>query len=148
MKHQKHQPHHLAFKIACLAACALVGVLACTASDLIQTPQASVGSGSSGSCPGTYTAVARMTNSSGAFWITPPTGTHTGTFKDASGFGGSYSSSVTVERKSDQFTWCTNNNNSLTFPATNSSYELVVYVNSTPPPPTNNQLMTLQVTWE
>lgn len=106
------------------------------------------GSGSSGSgCPGTYTGFAKMTNSAGSLWITPPTNATTGTFTDASGFGSPYASDAYVIRKSDFVTWCATN--SVTFPATNStSYELVVYVKNTPPPPTNGQPMTLQITWQ
>ena len=96
---------------------------------------------------GVYYAKSFMTNSSGGLWIIPPTNALTGTFQDASGFPSPYSSSVLVQRRSDLAWWCTNNNNSVTFPATNSSYSLTVYVVSSCPPPTNGQPMTLQVTW-
>lgn len=96
---------------------------------------------------GTFYAQAKMTNSSGLYWITPPTNTHTGTFKDASGFPAPYASSLLVTRRIDNYSWFSNTNG-FTFPATNSSYSLTVYVNTTPPPPTNGQSLTLQVTWQ
>jgi len=97
-------------------------------------------------CGGTSYATATMTNSSGTHWITPPNGTHTGTFTNASGLGAPFSCALSVVRKSDQYSWC--DTNSLTFPATNSSYSMTVYVTSVPPPPTNNQPMTLEVIWK
>jgi hypothetical protein len=104
-------------------------------------------SGGSGSgCPGAYTGFAKMTNSAGGIWITPPANTSSGTFTDASGFSAPYMSVTWVQRKNDGMTWCSTN--TVTFPATNStSYELFVYVKNTPPPPTNGQAMDLQVTW-
>jgi hypothetical protein len=98
------------------------------------------------SCPGTYTGYAKMTNSTGSIWITPPAHTSSGTFTDASGFPPPYVSAAYVARKSDLASWC--GTNTVTFPATNStSYQLVIYVKSTPPPPTNGQPMQLQITW-
>ena len=99
---------------------------------------------------GTYYAMAKMTNTTApySFYVVPPTNTQTGTFQDVSGFPAPYSSSLMVTRKIDGVKWHTNNNNSITFPATNSSYLLTVYVNTTPPPPTNGQPVTLQVTWQ
>ncbi len=41
-------------------------------------------------CTTNYYALAKMTNSSGAFWIVPPATTLTGTFKDASEFPAPY----------------------------------------------------------
>ena len=98
-------------------------------------------------CPGAYTGYAKMTNSTGGLWITPPTNTTSGTLTDASGFASPYVSVAYVQRKSDLVSWC--GTNSMTFPATNStSYELFVYVKNTPPPPTNGQPMSLQITWQ
>jgi hypothetical protein len=107
-----------------------------------------VQSGGSGSeCPGVWTGLAKMTNSTGTFWITPPTNTTSGTLTDASGFASPYVSVAYVKRKSDLVTWC--GTNSVTFPATNTTqYSLTVYVKSPLPPPTNSQPMTLQVTWQ
>lgn len=103
--------------------------------------------GSGPGCPGTYTGYAKMTNSAGAFWITPPTNTTSGTFTDASGLGVPYVSVAYVKRKSDSVSWC--GTNSVSFPATNStSYELFVYVKNIPPPPTNGQPLTLQISWQ
>jgi hypothetical protein len=97
-------------------------------------------------CPGTYTGYSRMTNTDGSIWLTPPTNTTTGTFTNASGFAPPFFSVAWVKRKSDSMTWC--GTNSVTFPATNStSYQLIMYVKSTPPPPTNGQPMTLQIIW-
>ena len=98
---------------------------------------------------GVFYAYAKMTNSNnGTFNVQPPTNTSTGTFKDASGFSAPYVSALVVTRKSDGYSWHTNNNNSLTFPATNAIYyTLTMYVNSSLPPPTNGQAMTLQVQW-
>jgi hypothetical protein len=118
---------------------------ACVAWADTQGDGATIGSGSN-PCAGNYTAFAKMTNSAGAFWITPTAGTSTGTFKDASGFPAPYSSVVQVMRRSDLATWC--GTNSVTFPATSSnSYCLTVFVTSKPPPPTSGQTMSLQVTW-
>jgi hypothetical protein len=101
--------------------------------------------GSGSGCPGAYTGYAKMTNSTGLFWITPPTNTSSGTFTDASGLGTNYISVAYVTRKSDGLTWC--GTNSVTFPATNTDqYLLTVYVKNTPPP-TNGQPMNLLVTW-
>ena len=110
----------------------------------MQSDTVSVEQGSGSGCVGTYYAVARMTNSSGAFWITPPQDTHTGTFTNASGSG--YTSTLYVMRKIDQQPFCATG--SVTFPATNSSYSLTLYVTSHAPPPTNNQPINLQVTWK
>jgi hypothetical protein len=106
-----------------------------------QADRATISQGSGG-CAGTYYAYVKMTNSSGLFWITPPANTHTGTFTAS----GSFSSALTVVRKVDLQPFC--GTNSLTFPATNSSYSLTLYVTSHTPPPTNNQPITLQVTWQ
>jgi hypothetical protein len=98
-------------------------------------------------CPGDYTGYAKMTNSAGGIWITPPTNTTSGTLTDASGFGAPYVSVASVQRKSDSVSWC--GTNTVTFPATNStSYQLMIVVKNTPPPPTNGQPMTLQITWQ
>jgi len=98
------------------------------------------------SCVGTYYAYAKMTNSAGSIWITPPTNTTNGTFTDIStNISTNYTSTVVVMRKKDLVTWC--GTNSVTFPATNStSYQMVSYVTSQPPP-TNGQLQTLQIVW-
>jgi hypothetical protein len=102
-------------------------------------------SGGSGSgCPGAYTGYAKMTNSTGAIWLTPPAGTTSGTFTDASGLPAPYLSVAWV-KCNNLSTWC--NTNSVTFPATSShQYQLIVYVKSSPP--TNGQPMNLQVTWQ
>src|SRR5579862_5186362 len=100
-------------KIVCIAALVAAGFMGCFASTEIQLIVPHLGQVSSGSCPGTYYAIAKMTNSSGAFWLTPPPGTQTGTFTNASGLSFSYSLAVT--RRSDDTSWCTNNNHTLTF---------------------------------
>jgi hypothetical protein len=103
--------------------------------------------GSGSGCPGAYTGYAKMTNSTGTLWLTPPTNTGSGTFTDASGFAAPYVSVASVVRKSDSAAWC--GTNSVTFPATNTDqYSLTVYVKNTPPPPTNGQPMNLQITWQ
>jgi len=133
-----------ASKIISTAVFLLAGFLGCVAPAEIQKDLVSTGQGSA-TCAATYYAVAKMTNSSGLFWITPPANTHTGTFTNASG-SGSYTSVLTVVRKIDLQPWC--GTNSLIFPATNSSYSLTLYVTSRTPPPTNNQPMTLEVLWQ
>ena len=137
-------------KIVSTAALILAGFMGCIASEVAQNIQATVGQGTGSDCVGTYYALAKMTNSSGLFWLTPPAGTTTGIFKDASGFPAPYASTIMVGRRSDQATWCTNSStNGLSFPASSStSYCMTVYVNSKNPPPTNGQPMTLQVTWQ
>lgn len=104
------------------------------------------GGGSGSGCPGVWTGYAKMTNSAGTFWITPPTNATSGTFTDASGFASPYNS-VAYVKCNDLHTWC--DTNIVTFPATNSkNYQLTVYVKSTVTPPTNGQPMNLQVTWQ
>jgi hypothetical protein len=102
-------------------------------------------SGGSGSgCPGVYTGYAKMTNSTGSIWITPPAGTTNGIFTDASGLPAPYLSVAWV-KSNNLMTWC--NTNSVTFPASSShQYQLTVYVKSSTP--TNGQPMNLQVTWQ
>jgi len=98
-------------------------------------------------CPGAYTGFAKMTNSAGTFWITPPTNTSSGTLTDASGFPSPYVSVACVTRKSDATSWC--GTNSVTFSATNAtSYQLMIVVKNTPPPPTNGEPVILQITWQ
>jgi hypothetical protein len=105
------------------------------------------GGGTNIPCPGPYTGYSRMTNSAGSIWLAPPTNTTSGTFTNASGFAPPYVSVACAVRKSDGMSWC--GTNSVTFPATNStSYQLVIYVKSTPPPPTNGQPTTLQIIWQ
>lgn len=100
--------------------------------------------GSGSGCPGVYTGYAKMTNSAGAIWITPPTNTVSGTFTDASGLPAPYLS-VAYVVCNNLMSWC--NTNSVTFPATSAhQYQLIVYVKS--PSPTNGQPMNLQVTWQ
>jgi hypothetical protein len=130
-------------KIVCAAALVLAGFAGFIKADQTETIPCVTGQNTN-SCAGVYYACAKMTNSAGAVWITPPAGTKTGTFTDASGFPSPYTSSAVVMRKSDQKTWC--QTNSITFPATNSSYSMVVCITSTPPP-TNGQPMTLQIQW-
>jgi hypothetical protein len=102
--------------------------------------------GSGSGCPGAYTGYAKMTNSAGTLWLTPPTNTISGTLTDASGLGTNYISVAWVQRKSDAAAWC--GTNSVTFPATNTDqYLLTVYVKNPPPPPTNGQPLNLQITW-
>lgn len=140
----KHQTTFGRMIAALALACFAAGVVWAD-NEIIPFTKASGGSGSG--CPGKYTGYAKMTNSTGTFWITPPTNTSSGTLTDASGFGAPYVSVTYVVRKSDLVTWC--GTNSVTFPATNStSYELFVYVKNTPPPPTNGQPLNLQVTWQ
>lgn len=97
-------------------------------------------------CPGSYTGYAKMTNSAGSVWITPPATATNGTFTDLSGFPSPYVSVASVTRLSDHATWC--GTNSVSFPATNSNtYQLMVVVKNTPPP-TNGQPMNLQIIWQ
>ena len=130
------------------AVATIAGLMACAACADTQNIPFTLQSGGSGAgCPGTYKGFAKMTNSAGAFWITPPTNTTSGTLTDASGLGAPYVSVAYVKRKSDLVSWCGTNN--VSFPATNStSYELFVYVKNTPPPPTNGQPLTLQIIWQ
>lgn len=138
-------------KSTLLTFAAVLGLLLAASADRVladtQTiPFTATAGGSGSGCPGTYKGYAKMTNSSGTFWITPPAGTTNGTLTDASGFSAPYVSVAVAKRKSDSFIWC--GTNSVTFTATNTQqYALTVYVKSTTPPPTNGQPMTLQITW-
>jgi hypothetical protein len=136
---------------SCLAALALGSFMACVvwADPMSETIPFNHTSGGSTNitCPGTYTGYAKMTNSAGSIWITPPTNTTSGTFTNASGFAPPFVSIAYVMRKNDGLTWC--DTNSVTFPATNStSYQMIIFVKSTPPPPTNGQPMNLQIIWQ
>ena len=94
---------------------------------------------------GVYYGIAKMTNGSQSFWITPPANTTNGTLTDISGFGPPYSSVVYAANLSAKH-WC--GTNTVTFPATNTTmYTLTVYIKSTPPP-TNGQPITLQINWQ
>jgi hypothetical protein len=132
--------------ISKFAVAALAGLMACAALADTQQIPFTVKTVSGSGCPGAYTGYAKMTNSAGSIWITPPTNTTSGTLTDASGFGAPYVSVACVDRKSDLVSWC--GTNSVTFPATiSTSYQLMIVVKSTPPPPTNGQPMNLQITW-
>lgn len=131
--------------IATLSLASLAGWAAWADTVIRQGDKATIVSGSS-TCSGAYNALAKMTNSAGSVWLTPPANTSTGTFTNASGFAAPFAAKVLVTRKSNLVTWC--GTNTVTFSATNStSYSLAVYVTSATPPPTNGQPMTLQVTW-
>ncbi len=100
--------------------------------------------GSGSGCPGAYLGYAKMTNSMGTFWLTPPAGTTNGTFTDASGLPAPYVS-IAYVLCNNLTSWC--GTNSVTFPATSSKqYSLTVYVKSAPP--TNSHPMNLQITWQ
>jgi len=147
---KEHKPKNKNWvaRTAGTAALVLMGITCGMASQLTQGDPSSVGQVDGSGCPGTYYAVAKMTNSTGSFWLTPPSGTTNGIFKDVSGFPPPYSSSVQVGRRSDQMTWCSNGASGVSFPAsTSTSYSMAVYVTSKSPPPTNNQSLTLQITW-
>ena len=102
--------------------------------------------GSGSGCPGVYTGYAKMTNSIGSFWITPPTNTISGTLTNATTGGDPFAAVACVQRKNDVTIWC--DTNCVTFPATNTAqYQLVIYAKSTPPP-TNGQPILVQITWQ
>ncbi len=131
-----------------LTTLAFTGLMACAvwADPLTQSIPFTLHSAPGSGCPGTVTGFAKMTNSMGTFWITPPANTTNGTLTDASGFPAPYVSVACVTRKSDFANWCATN--TVTFPATSSnSYQLFIFVKSTPPPPTNGQPIILQITW-
>jgi hypothetical protein len=128
----------LAF-VGCWAGVALAGI------NVQYCSVISVSGGQGTDCPGPFTAYSAITNSLGGYWITPPTNTTTGTLTDLSGFPAPYASVVTVMRKSDLMTWCSDN--SISFPVTNgNSFQLKVFVISSPAP-TNGPLV-LQITWQ
>jgi hypothetical protein len=133
-------------KITCAAILVLVGLagfVSLADNQMIPfTPQTVSGTG----CPGAYTGFAKMTNSTGSFWITPPTNTTTGTLTDISGFSAPYTSVACVKSRTG-LNWC--ETNSVSFPATNStSYTLTICVKSPLPPPTNGQPVNIQITWQ
>jgi hypothetical protein len=149
MKRNQTNNNGMTKTIVCAAALALAGLTACIASQQTQNDPPTFGKGSGSGCIGTYYAVAQMTNGLGLFLITPPSGTTNGVFKDISGFPPPYASAKVVIRGSDGKSWCTNNANGVTFPASSSdTYEMAVYVNSKTPPPTSGQPLVLQVTWQ
>jgi len=127
-----------------IATLLLTGFAACVALADTQGIVPTIAKGSA-SCIGTYSAYAKITNSAGNIWITPPTNITSGTFTDIStNVSTNYTSTVVVMRKKDLVTWC--GTNSVTFPATNStSYQMVSYVTSSSL--TNGQLQTLQIVW-
>jgi hypothetical protein len=137
------------FKIGCAIAVLFAGFTICIADELTQSDLPTMGKVVSTGCPETYYALARMTNSTGVFWLTPPAGTTNGIFKDVSGFPHPYASTTEVVRRSDQNAWCSTSTNGVSFPASSStSYSMVVYVTSKTPPPTNGQPLVLQITWQ
>ena len=134
-------------QIICAAALVLASLIGLVAHADTQADKATMTQGTNSTCGGTYYATAKMTNSTGSTWITPPTNSSSGTFTDASGFGAPYSSTTLVTRFSDKATWC--GTNSVTFPAASSNrYSLSVLVTSPTPPPTNGQPLTLQIQWQ
>ena len=138
--------------IICAAAIMMTGFMGCSeyAQQYTQT-QGDPATLTTNTSPyaGVYYATSHMTNSTGGSWITPSNGVSSCTFQDASGFQPPFTWSVVVIRHIDGVKWCTNNNNSLTFPVTNStSYQITEYVNSAPPPPTNGQPLMLQAQWQ
>jgi len=117
--------------------------MADTQSDPFMPQSGGTGSG----CPGIFTGMAKMTNNTGTFWITPPANTTNGILTDGSGFGSPYTSVACVKNKSTGASWC--DTNSVTFPVTsNTQYSLTIYVKSPLPPPTNGQPVFIQVTWK
>ena len=141
---KKNKIPHIIYAVITLAG--LIGYVALADDPTSETISFTAQTGGTGAgCAGAYTGYAKMTNSAGTLWITPPTNTTSGTFSDASGFAAPY---VSVARVScnDLSAWC--DTNSVTFPATNSKkYSLTVYVKSPLPPPTNSQPISLQVVW-
>jgi len=102
-------------------------------------------SGTGTGCVGSFVGYAKMTNSSGSVWITPPANTTTGTFADESSFDSNYVSIATVVCLTNPAPICGSNN--VTFKASSKAkYELVVYVKSSPP--TNGEPLNLQITWQ
>ncbi len=96
--------------------------------------------GSGSGCPGSYVGYARMTNSAGGLWLTPPTNVVSGTFTNLSGVNG-----ATCVTARNFVSWC--GTNGVTFPATNStSYEMTFNI-KTSPTPTNGQPINLQIIW-
>jgi len=118
----------------------LTGFAACVALADTEFIKPVIGRGSS-SCGGTYYAYAKITNSTGSAWITPPTNTiTTGIFSTTNQNG-----SVMVTRKKDLVTWCSTN--SVTFPATNStSYQMTAYITQSNSIPTNG--INLNIVWQ
>jgi hypothetical protein len=137
------------FKIGCLVAVLFTGFTISVAAQQTQSVLPTMGKVTGSGCPGTYYALARMTNSTGTFWLTPPAGTTSGIFKDVSGFPHPYSSSTQVIQHSDGTQWCATSTNGISFSASSStSYSMTVYVTSKTPPPTSGQPLVLRVTWQ
>ncbi|MDR3460006.1 MAG: hypothetical protein P4N60_21475 [Verrucomicrobiae bacterium] len=130
-----------------VAALALASFAVCAAwADNQMVPFTPQSGGTGSGCPGLYTGTAKMTNSTGSFWITPPANATNGILTDVSGFPAPYTSVACVKSRTN-LTWC--QTNSVSFPATNStSYLLTIYVKSPLPPPTNGQPMNIQITWQ
>jgi hypothetical protein len=137
------------FKISCAIAVLFVGFTISVAAQQTQKDLPTMGKVTGTGCPGTYYAFARMTNGTGAVWLTPPSGTTSGIFKDVSGFPSPYASATQVIQRSDGTQWCATSTNGVSFPASSStSYSMTVYVTSKTPPPTSGQPLVLQVTWQ
>jgi hypothetical protein len=137
------------YKIVCAAAVLFAGFAIGMADQQTQKDLPTMGKVTGTGCPGTYYALARMTNSTGLFWLTPTAGATNGIFKDVSGFPHPYASSTEVVQRSDGTLWCSTSTNGVSFPVSSStSYSMVVYVTSKNPPPTNGQPLVLQVTWQ
>ena len=97
-------------------------------------------------CSSTYYGKTFMTNSSGGLWIIPPSGTQTGTITDMSGYPYPYQTCILVQRRSDLAWW--ESTNSVTFPATNSSYSISFYVQVPYPANTNKEAIQAQLIFQ
>lgn len=137
--------NHQSPKLAILAALVLAAVTALVAVAENQYVGVVTGTGTPPCGGTTYYALAKMTNGTGTFWLTPTGNVSSGTFTNATGSGPSCVLSVT---RRDTTQWCSNNTHGLVFPATNAtSYSLMVYVTSQTPAVTNGQPFNLKVTW-
>ena len=130
-----------------LATLAVVGYSACFASiPAVQGLAANVTNGGTGTdCPGPYTAIVTMTNSTGSIWITAPAGTTNAVLSDASPYPAPYASVVATMCKNNGMTWC--GPDSISFPAVGgNNYQMKLFVVSGTV--TNGQPLTLQITWQ
>jgi hypothetical protein len=134
--------------VAVLAVASFAAAVAWGGSTTQQSDPAIAGPGTPPCGGSTYYARANMTNGFGMFWLTPTGNISSCTFTDATGLASPYSSALSVTRKSDFNSWCSNNTHGLVFPATNTdSYSLTMYVTSKTPTITNGQPMILKATW-
>lgn len=80
-------------------------------------------------CPGAYEGISTMTNSAGSVWIASPVGATSVSLYNNTAI--TNLCNLSAIRQTDHMTWCTTNG-PLTIPVTNTSYQMIITVKTTP----------------